>query len=128
MERLRSQTLHFVFYSFSQAQRWARLPMITSCTTIVLDHPQVREVLDDVAIAIDAPFLVRTANPIDTQFRSDVGCIVQSLCHILQATPHQHIERAWVILACLLYNPFRTFSRLTKATGGSSSVRPCFTN
>ena len=43
---------------------------------VVLNHPQVWEVLHDVAIAVDTPLLVRSANPIDTNLRRNVRSIV----------------------------------------------------
>ncbi len=57
---------------------------------VVLNHPQIGEMLNDVAVAVEAPFLVRAANPIDANLRCDVGCIVQCLCHIFQTAPYQY--------------------------------------
>ena len=84
---------------------------------VVLNHPQVGEMLHDVAIAVDTPLLIRSANPIDTYLRRNVRSIVQRLCHILQTTPYQHVERTRVVSACLLHNPLRTFRRLAIAAG-----------
>ena len=84
---------------------------------VVLNHPEVGEVLYDVAIGIDTPLLVGAAYPVHTQLGSDIGSIVKGLCHILQTAPHQHVERTWVLLACLTDYPLRTLRWFAIAAG-----------
>ena len=90
----------------------------TAIGGVVLYHPQVGEVFYDIAVGIDAPLLVGTANPVDAQTGSDVGSIVKGLRHILQAAPYQDVQRTVVLTASLLHNPLRTLRRLAPATGG----------
>lgn len=61
---------------------------------IVLNEPEVGEVLDDIDITVDAPFLVRSADPVDLHLVLDIGSIVQCLCHIVESAPYEEPELA----------------------------------
>ena len=73
--------------------------------------------LFDVVVGIDAPHLVRTADEVDAQLGQDVRRIVQRLRQVVDAAPHQDIQRSRILGAGALDDPLGAFGWRTHAAG-----------
>jgi hypothetical protein len=82
---------------------------------IRLDHPQRRMLLLDVVVGIHTPHLVRPADEINSQPGQNVRRIVQRLREVLDAAPHEHMQRTRVIAPGAADDPLGTLRRRAEA-------------
>ena len=91
-----------------------------------LDDPERRMMLLDVVVGVDAPHLVRPADEVDAELRQDVGRVVQRLREIVDAAPHQDVERPRVGAPRALDDPARIPPSHARTRRPALSIAPCF--
>ena len=76
-----------------------------------LDDPEFRMVTLDVIVSVDAPHFVGSADKIYAELRPDVRRVVQRLREILDAAPHEHMERSRIGAPRTAHDPVGAFRR-----------------
>ena len=77
----------------------------------------------EVVVRVDTPHLVGAADEVDAQFRLDVRRVVRRLREVVDATPHQHPERARVVAARALHDPVGALGLLANPDSRTSLDR-----